>query len=246
MAATQLGNWARQQTAVTGPGTIEERMDTVGILTIGQSPRPDFERLFQRHLPGVTLVVRGALDGLSTATIDAMAAAGGEYPLFTILRDGTTREISLYRIKPLLDERAREVAAEGAALAALMCAGNFPELESPIPVLYPSRLLSAVVRGVCRGDRIGIVLPNAGQVGVAVAHWREKGFEATAAVASPTDPAALPGAAKVLADPSLELIVLDCMGFPPEDARRMRALTGRPVLCPQGILPRIMAEMLGA
>jgi hypothetical protein len=35
------------------------------------------------------------------------------------------------------------------------------------------------------------------------------------------------------------------MGFPPEDARRMRALTGRPVLCPQGVLPRIMAEMLG-
>jgi protein AroM len=220
-------------------------MDTVGILTIGQSPRPDFERVFGQHLPNARLVVRGALDGLSTATIDAMAAAGGDYPLFIILREGTTREISLRRIKPLLDERARELAADGATVMALMCAGNFPELESPIPVLYPSRLLSAVARGVCRGSRIGIVLPNAGQVGVAVAHWREKGFEATAAVASPTDPAALPAAAKALADPSLELIVLDCMGFPPEDAQRLRALTGRPVLCPQGIVPRIMAEMLG-
>jgi hypothetical protein len=39
--------------------------------------------------------------------------------------------------------------------------------------------------------------------------------------------------------------VLDCMGFPPEEARRMRTLCGRPVLCPQGIVPRIMAEMLG-
>ena len=34
-------------------------------------------------------------------------------------------------------------------------------------------------------------------------------------------------------------------GMPPEEARRMRALCDRPVLCPQGILPRIMAEMLG-
>jgi len=220
-------------------------MDTVGILTIGQSPRPDFEQLFQRHLPGVTLVVRGALDGLPAETIDAMAAAGGEYPLFTILRDGTTREISLYRIKPLLDERAREVAAEGAAVAALMCAGNFPELDSPIPILYPSRLLSAVVRGVCRGDRIGIVLPNAGQVESAKAHWREQGFAVKTAVASPKDPAALTRAAKELDDSDLELIVLDCMGFPPEEARRMRALCGRPVLCPQGVLPRIMAEVLG-
>ena len=220
-------------------------MEKVGILTIGQTPRPDLEAVFRRHLPGVRLIVRGALDGVPKQAIDEMAAAGGEYPLFTILRDGTTREISLYRLKPLLDGCAKDVAAEGAAVAALMCAGNFPELASPIPVLYPSRVLAAVVRGVCRGNKIGIVLPNAGQVGVAVAHWREKGFESTAAVASPKDPAALSEAAKVLADPDLELIVLDCMGFPPEEARRMRGLCHRPVLCPQGILPRIMAEMLG-
>jgi len=220
-------------------------MDRVGILTIGQSPRPDLEAVFRRHLPGVDLIVRGALDGTPTQAIEEMASAGGEYPLFTILRDGTTREISLHRLKPLLDECAKDVAAQGAAVAALMCAGNFPDLASPIPVLYPSRVLSAVVRGVCCGNKIGIVLPNAGQVGVAVAHWRDKGFEATAAVASPKEPAALPEAAQALADPNLELIVLDCMGFPPEEARRMRALCGRPVLCPQGILPRIMAEMLG-
>jgi protein AroM len=182
---------------------------------------------------------------MSRQAIETLAAAGGQYPLFTILRNGSTREISLHRLKPLLDECAKEVAAQGAVVSALMCAGNFPELASPVPVLYPSRVLAAVVRGVCRSNRIGIVLPNAGQVGVAVAHWREKGFEATTAVASPRDPAALPEAAKALADPTLELIVLDCMGFPPEEAKRMRALCGRPVLCPQGILPRIMAEMLG-
>ena len=220
-------------------------MDTVGILTIGQSPRADFEAIFRRHLPGASLLVRGALDAVSTEAIDAMAAAGGEYPLFTILRDGTTREISLHRLKPLLDEQARRAAAEGARVAALMCAGDFPDLDSPIPVLYPGRLIPAVVKGVCRGNRIGIVLPNAGQKGPAVTHWREKGFAVKAAVASPTDPAALPAAAIQLRDPDLELIVLDCLGFPPEDARRMRDLCGKPVLCPQGVLPRIMAEMLG-
>lgn len=220
-------------------------MDKVGILTIGQTPRPDLEAAFRRHLSGATLIVRGALDNIPTPAIDEMTAAGGEYPLFTILRDGSPREISLYRLKPLLDTCAKDVAAQGAAVSALMCAGNFPDLASPIPVLYPSRVLTAVARGVCRGNRIGIVLPNAGQVDLAVEHWREKGFAATPAVASPKEPTALSEAAKVLADPDLELIVLDCMGFPPEEARRMRALCGRPVLCPQGILPRIMAEMLG-
>ena len=220
-------------------------MDTIGIITLGQTPRPDLEQVFRRHLPEATLLIRGGLDGVPTAEIDALAAAGGEYPLFVILRDGSHREISLYRLKPFLDKRARQVAAEGAAVSALMCAGNFPDLDSPIPMVYPSRILTAVARGICRGKQIGIVLPNAGQVGVAVAHWREQGFEVTAAVASPTEPGALLEAAKALADPTLELIVLDCMGFPPEAARGMRARCGRPVLCPQGLVPRIMAEMLG-
>jgi protein AroM len=153
--------------------------------------------------------------------------------------------MALHLLKPLLDQRAQEVAMDGASVTALMCAGNFPDLTSPIPVLYPSRLLSGVARAVCRENRIGIVLPNAGQVGAAVAHWREQGFDPTPAVASPKEPAALPKAAKALADPDLELIVMDCMGFPPDEARRMRMFCGRPVLCPQGILPRIMAEMLG-
>ncbi|HEY6553349.1 MAG TPA: AroM family protein, partial [Vicinamibacteria bacterium] len=173
------------------------------------------------------------------------AAAGGEYPLFVILRDGTVREISLYRLKPFLDRRAREVAAEGAAVSALMCAGNFPDLDSPVPMIYPSRVLTAVARGICRGNRIGVVTPNDGQVAAATAHWREKGFHPAVTVASPLDPAALSRAAEALADPGLELIVLDCMGFSPEAARRMRTLCGRPVLCPQGLVPRVMAEMLG-
>jgi protein AroM len=220
-------------------------MDVIGIITLGQTPRPDLERVFRRHLPETQLLIRGGLDDVPMAEIDALAAAGGEYPLFVILRDGTTREISLYRLKPFLDARARQVAAEGAAVSALMCAGNFPDLDSPIPMIYPSRILTAVARGICRGNRIGVITPNDGQVTAAAAHWREKGFQPAVVVASPLDPEALPRAAATLADPDLELIVLDCMGFAPEAARRMRALCGRPVLCPQGLVPRVMAEMLG-
>jgi protein AroM len=91
-----------------------------------------------------------------------------------------------------------------------------------------------------------VVTPNAGQRDAAMTHWREHGFEPEIVVAAPTDPAALPCAAAALQDPSIELIVLDCMGFAPEAARQMRSRCGKPVLCPQGIVPRIMAEILGA
>jgi protein AroM len=220
-------------------------METIGIITLGQTPRPDLERVFRRHLPDANLLVRGGLDEVPASEIDAVAAAGGEYPLFVLLRDGSHREISLYKLKPYLDRRAREVAAAGASVSALMCAGNFPDLDSPIPMVYPSRILTAVARGICRGHRIGVVTPNAGQVAPATAHWREKGFHPAVTVASPVEPGALDRAAAALADPGLELIVLDCMGFPPDAARQMRERTGRPVLCPQGLVPRVMAEMLG-
>ena len=221
-------------------------MDVIGVLTLGQTPRPDFERIFRRAIPEAKLLVRGALDGLSVDEIDGLAAGAGDYPLFTILRDGTTREIDLRRLKPLLDERARQVAAQGASISALMCAGDFPDLASPIPVLYPSRVLTAVARGVCRGRSVGVVTPNAGQVAPATAHWQRAGFEPSVAVASPLDPAALSAVTAVFAAKKLELIVLDCLGFPPETARHVRAAAGCPVLCPQGLLPRILAEMLGA
>jgi protein AroM len=221
-------------------------MATIGIITLGQTPRPDLERVFRRHLPEANLLIRGALDDVPAAEIDALAAAGGEYPLFVILRDGFHREIPLSRLKPFLDSRAREVAAEGAEVSALMCAGNFPDLESSVPMLYPSRLLAAVARGICRGHRIGVITPNDGQLAPATAHWRERGFHPVVVVASPLDPEGLSRAATALGDPSLELIVLDCLGFAPEAARKMRALCGRPVLCPQGLVPRVMAEMLGA
>jgi protein AroM len=220
-------------------------MDTIGIITLGQTPRPDLEAVFRRHLPETNLLIRGGLDDVPAAEIDALAVAGGEYPLFVILRDGSHREISLHRLKPFLDTRARQVAAEGATVSALMCAGNFPDLDSPIPMIYPSRILTGVARGICRGSRIGVITPNDGQVAPATAHWREEGFHPVLTVASPLDPEALRRAAAALADPGLELIVLDCMGFAPEAACRMRALSGKPVLCPQGLVPRIMAEMLG-
>ena len=36
----------------------------LGLVTIGQTPRPDFEAAFARHAPGARILIEGALDGL--------------------------------------------------------------------------------------------------------------------------------------------------------------------------------------
>src|SRR5438874_2572556 len=46
---------------------------TLGIITIGQAPRDDIADLFAQHAPpGTKVLLRGALDGMSEAEIDAV------------------------------------------------------------------------------------------------------------------------------------------------------------------------------
>ena len=219
-------------------------MALLGIIVLGQTPRPDLEAIYNAYLPGVELSIMGALDGMATSDIDRMANEGGEYLLLVILADGTTREISLYRLVPLLEEKAAALAIAGAEAAVLMCAGSFPDLKSPIPIIYPGRVVPAVVSAISGSKRIGIITPNPGQMAPAQEHWRQKGFTVKAAVASPRDPAALEAVAAEMRDPTLELVILDCMGFGPDAGSRMRRLCGRPVICPQSLVARVTAEMM--
>jgi protein AroM len=221
-------------------------MDKLGILVLGQTPRPDIEKLFAAYLPGIELILQGALDGLAAEAIDDLARQRGDYPLLVILADGSTREISMGLLVPRLSAVARQFQADGASAGILFCAGDFPDLDCRLPVVYPGRIVPALVGGVSRTRRVGIITPNPGQTAPARRHWEAKNFTVTVAVASPKDPAGLEKAAAQLQDPGLELIVLDCMGFAPPAARRLKELTRRPVVCSQSLVARMAAEVIGA
>ena len=68
---------------------------TLGIITIGQAPRDDIADLFAQHAPaGTKVVLRGALDGLSDAEVDAARPENGGDTLYTRLRGGRDVKIS--------------------------------------------------------------------------------------------------------------------------------------------------------
>lgn len=220
-------------------------MPELGIIVLGQTPRLDLEKTYGTLLPGVSISIGGALDQHSEHDIEALTAAGGEYPLLVILADGTTREISMYRLLPLLEQQAVQMAEAGIKTTLLMCAGNFPDLQSPVPVIYPGRVVPAVALGLSSKKHIGIVTPNKGQVKPAQDHWKEKGFTTIVTVASPKSSVEMDLAADFFKDRKLDLIVLDCMGFGPESAKILRQKTTVPVICAQSLVARIVAEMLG-
>ena len=216
----------------------------LGLVTIGQTPRPDFLAVFGAAAPHAEVRLAGALDGLSRADVQRLAARGDDYPLLVRLADGGSAELPLDALHPRVEDCAVSLAATGASLVVILCAGGFPEVRCGVPVLLPGAVVPAVVRGLVGAGPVGVVTPNAAQVPFAAAKWRADGVEARVTHASPLCHDDIAAAAAVMADPALRAVVLDCMGH--DDAFRadLARLCGRPVIAAQTLVARIAGAVI--
>jgi protein AroM len=111
----------------------------------------------------------------------------------------------------------------------LLCTGQFTRFKLHTPFLEPQHTVDHFVQGLAYGaDRIGILLPNAGQIdefhGI-------PGIETKLAVASPYlagHEAALRTAGSELAD--TEMVVMHCIGYSEAMRQVVKQAAGRPVL----------------
>ncbi len=216
----------------------------LGVVTIGQTPRPDIERVCRPHTGDTVVRVAGALDGLTREEIQRLEDRGGSYPLLVRLADDTTAQVPLQTLVPRVTACAAELAAAGSQLVVIWCAGDFPDLACPVPVLRPGRLVPACAAAVMQTRRIGVVTPVAGQVDVARAKWTADGFVATVTWAAPGDAADLARAGRELADSAIELIVLDCMGHGEDARRELARASGRPVIAAQSVTARVAGALV--
>ncbi len=215
----------------------------LGVVTIGQTPRLDLAATFAVAAPHADVRVAGALDGLSPAVLAALALPG-PYPLLVRLAAGGVAEVPRDRLAPHVVRVAAELAAAGASLVVVACAGEFPEVPCSVPVLVPGRVVPAAVRAFAAGARVGIVTPNAAQAPFAARKWRDDGFDAVVTHASPVDHDDLARAAQVMRDAGVALVVLDCMGH--DDAYRdaFAQLSGCPVVAAQSLVAHLAAAMV--
>ena len=144
---------------MTGLATAPRRL---GVITIGQTPRPDLQAVFAAAAPGVDVVVDGALDTCRPGELTALATEG-PYPLLVRLADGSTREVPRDRLVPYVAQAAGRLAAGGATLVVLACAGEFPALACPVPLVVPGRVVPAAVRARGPGPRCRTGRPRPGR-----------------------------------------------------------------------------------
>lgn len=215
----------------------------LGVVTIGQTPRRDLETLFAAAAPAAEVRVAGALDGLASTDIDALAVDGA-YPLLVRLADGHTREMPRDSLVPRITAAARRLTDAGASVVVLACAGAFPPLACAVPLVVPGRIVPAVVRSAAGGGRVGIVTPNAAQRPFAAAKWRADGFDVVVTHAAPGRHDELDAAVAELAAAAVDLVVLDCMGHDEADRARAARRSGRPTVAAQQIVAGVAGALV--
>jgi protein AroM len=216
---------------------------TLGLVTIGQSPRPDICRTYAAVIGAdVRIVEAGALDGLTARAIDALAPEQRDTPLVT-LAHGEEVRIGKAAITPLLQRAITRVVADGASVVIVLCTGHFEGLTAPVPLIEPDRVLDGFMRAIQPSGSLGIVMPDAGQEGMMRQKWH--GYDLTLAVASPYQP---PTEWSVLiarfVSAGVEAIVLDCMGFDPAAKAFFAEHAHLPVLCAQTATAHLVRDML--
>jgi protein AroM len=136
--------------------------------------------------------------------------------------------------------------ADGATAVAVLCTGSFPELRSPIPIIFPDRVLLANVDALLPSGTLGVIMPHEGQMEMMRKKWQAHDREFVGVAASPyTGHQDLAVLGSRLDSKAVDLIVMDCMGFTEEMKQAIRQTTRVPVILANRLVGRVIEELIG-
>lgn len=220
----------------------------IGVITIGQTPRPDVEQLVDEVLgDNYTAVIRGALDDLKIEDIPEFR--DDEYILMTGMRDaeGNKKSVRVTRefLTPLIQAHLHEIEDE-VDVAMVWCAGRFPEFESRIYMIRPCEVLEGVAKAILKRGRLGVIYPSTAQLIWTDPEWSQEGMYVYG-----DSPRRGQGREKELEllgerlkEQNLDLILLNCTGFGYDMKKLLRKITGKPVIQANALALRVIKELL--
>jgi protein AroM len=218
----------------------------MGVVVIGQSPRPSMAAEIAAVLsPGTTLELRGALDGMSRAEIDAIPPIDGADALFTMLPSGDNVRISKKAVEGRANAQLARFKAEGIDVAMLACTGKFPNLTPEGLVILPSAVLHRMVEAVLPKGRLGVFSPLVEQTELIAKKWQREGVEVVGVTLTPgSDDDAVDDAARAMTEKAPDLVVLDCMSYSSANKARIRKIYGGPVILSIAAAARVVEELI--
>ncbi len=194
----------------------------IGVLTIGQSPRPDLVSPLIEQLPeNCNIIQRGALDGLTNASLPAIHDA--TYPLTTRMRDGSLVMIEEAFLATRLQQALNELEATGVTATILLCAGTFAELKGASPLFKPFVIGRSMLNSLDL-KRIGLIAPIKEQETPIRQRWLAAGFLPTVWTAdlAQQDKTFTQQLREQIEANQLQCIVLDYVGHPTSQVAQLR------------------------
>ena len=218
----------------------------LGIVTIGQAPRDDIAALFAAQAPaGTEVVLRGALDGLGDAEVDALTPESGADTLYTRLRGGRDVKISKKAVIARSPAALAKLRADGCDVLVYACTGEFPPMPGDENVLFPSRVLNGLATGLLPRGRLGLLIPLAEQGEKLASKWARPGLEVVAEALAPSaGPDEAAAAAGRLAAKKPDLVAMDCMSYTPATKDWVKGPLGVPALLAITATGRVLREMM--
>jgi protein AroM len=211
----------------------------MGVVVIGQSPRPSVAAEIAAVLsPHITIELRGALDGMSRAEIDAIPPVDGYDALFTLLPNGDGVTLSKKQVERRAGQQLAKFKQDGVGVTMLACTGKFPNLSPEGLVILPSAVLHRLVEAVLPKGRLGVFSPLPEQTA-------REGVEVVGVTLRPgSDDAAVDSAAQAMAALRPDLVVMDCMGYTSANKARVRLGYSGPVILAIAAAARIVEELV--
>lgn len=203
---------------------------TLGLVTIGQSPRTDVLPDLLPLLAGRRYVEHGALDLLDADQIAALAPTPAELMLVSRLRDGGSVRLAHERLRPFLEDAVHRCVADGAGAVLIMCTGPVEPVDAPVPVHAAEPLAHATIAATASG--FGVLSPDQAQVDEVRSRWEARSGESVPTAAADPYTASLDeiaAAGRRLAAQGVTSIVLDCFGYSVAMGEAVTAATGLPV-----------------
>jgi protein AroM len=220
--------------------------DTLGVILIGQSPRPDVVNQLRAVLGvEIKIEVKGALDGVLRTEIDTFTPNGSDDTLFTRLPGGEEVIISKREVTKRAQAHIDHLADRGIDVILMFCTGAFKGLTPRGHMVFPSAILTRVVEALAPKGRLGIFTPLPTQTEQAKSKWIQGQWEVVVEPLLPIESTPdLAPAAKRMANHKPDLIVMDCMGYTPLMKRRIHEITGVRAVLAVTTAARMVQELM--
>lgn len=216
-------------------------MAMLPVFIIGQSPRHDLADEIAAAVPGLQIMMRGSLDGLSRAEVAACLPSDGADTMFTVLPSGECITIS----KRIVTQRMRGLLESVTGAALLACTGAFEGLPERPDLVQPSAVLNGLAQALLPRGRLGLFVPLPEQTeGLRAKRARDGLSIAVVPLRPHGDDAAREVAMRRMAAEAPDLVLLDCISYTRRDKAAAVAMLSCPVLLAVAVAARAAASML--